>query len=71
MKSKTLSLKTIINEFDLKKKISYNSMEQLNKTDLLLLANKLIKNIPDPCNPKEHYQSFIIKEKQKTSKTSY
>ena len=71
MKSKTLSLKTIINEFDFQKKISYNSMKQLNKTDLLLLANKLIKNIPDPCNAKEHYQSFIIKEKQKTSKTSY
>ena len=69
MKSKTLSLKTIINKFDFQRKISYNSMKQLNKTDLLLLANKLIKNIP--CNPKEHYQSFIIKEKQKTSKTSY
>ena len=34
---------------------SYNSMKVLNKKDLLLLANKLIKNIPDPCNAKGHY----------------
>ena len=26
---------------------------------MLLLATKLIKEIPDPCNAKEHYQSFI------------
>ena len=34
------------------------------KKDLLLLANKSIKNIPDPYNVKQHYQ-----EKQKVSKT--
>ena len=34
---------------------SYNSMKVLNKKDLLLLANKLIKNIPDPRNAKGHY----------------
>ena len=28
----------------------------------LLLANKLMKNIPDPRNVKEHYKSFIIKK---------
>ena len=37
------------------KKISHNSMKHLNKKDLLLLANKLTKNIPDPGNAKEHY----------------
>ena len=34
---------------------SCNSMKVLNKKDLLLLANKLIKNIPDPRNAKGHY----------------
>ena len=29
----------------------------LRKADLLLLVNKLIEKIPDPCNAKEHYQS--------------
>ena len=29
---------------------------------MLLLATKLIKKIPDPCNAKEHYQSFIKKK---------
>ena len=27
-----------------------------------MLATKLIKEIPDPCNAKEHYQSFIKKK---------
>ena len=60
MKSKTLSLKTIINELDILKKSVIISMKRLNKKDLLLLTNKLIKKIPDPRNAKEHYQSFII-----------
>ena len=34
----------------------------------MLLANKLIKNIPDPRNPEEHYQSFIVKKKRKLVK---
>ena len=40
---------------------SYYSMKQVKKKkkkDLLLLANKLIENIPDPRNAKEHYQLF-------------
>ena len=43
------------------KRSSYYSMKRLKKKkkDLLSLANKLIENIPDPCNVKEHYQSFI------------
>ena len=52
------------------KKISYNSMKHLTKKDLLSLANKLIKNIPDPRNAKEHYQSFIIKKNRKSVKQS-
>ena len=43
MKSETLSLKITINELDFSKKINYNLMRRLNKRDLLLLANKLIK----------------------------
>ena len=35
--------------------------ETLEKKDLLLLAIKLIEKIPDPCNAKEHYQSFMKK----------
>ena len=35
-----------------------------------MLANKSIEKIPDPCNAKEHYQSFIKKgKKNKVSKT--
>ena len=35
-------------------KITYNSMKRLNKKDLLLIANKLIKNVPDPYNSEEY-----------------
>ena len=45
-------------------------MKPLKRKDLLLLANKLIEKIPDPCNAKEHYQSFFKKEKQKSVKQS-
>ena len=30
-----------------------------------MIANKLKENIPDPCNAKEHYKSFTIKENRK------
>ena len=40
-------------------------MKHLTKRDLLSLAKKLIKNIPDPRNAKEHHQSFIIKKNRK------
>ena len=43
-------------------------MKRLNKKDLLLLAEKLIKNIPDPPNAKEHYKPFTIKENRKSIK---
>ena len=32
------------------KERSYYSLKRLNKNDLLLLAKKLVKNTPDPCN---------------------
>ena len=61
MKSNNLSLKTIINDLNILNNFSYNSVKRLNKKDLLLLANNLIKNIPDPRNAIEHCQSFLIK----------
>ena len=60
MKSETLSLKTIMNRLDFLKKaiiIQYNAW----KKDLLL-ANKLLEKVPDPCNAKKHYQSFMRKK---------
>ena len=62
MKSETLSLKTKVN--------NYYSMRRLKKKDLLMLANKLIEKIPDPLNPKEHYQLFIKKKNKKSVKQS-
>ena len=35
-----------------------------------MLANKLIEKIPDLCNAKDHYQSFIRKKNTKTVKQS-
>ena len=40
----------------LSKEKSYSSLQRLKKERLLLFANKLIKNIADPCNAKEHYE---------------
>ena len=50
------------------KKNSYYSTKRLKKKDLLLLASKLIEKIPDPCNAKKHYQSFIGKKNTKSVK---
>ena len=33
-------------------------MKHLKRKDLLLLANTLIEQARDPCNAKEHYESF-------------
>ena len=35
-----------------------------------MLANKLIEKLPDLCNTKEHYQSFIRKKNTKSVKQS-
>ena len=64
MKSETLYLKTI----GFSKENSYYSIKLLKKKDLLLLTNKLIEKIPDPCNVKEHYQSFTRKKNTKSVK---
>ena len=40
------------------------------KRILLLLATLLIERIPDPCNTKDHYQSFIRKKNIKSVKQS-
>ena len=37
---------------------------------MLLFANKLIEQIPDSFNAKEHYQSFIRKKNTKSVKQS-
>ena len=53
---------------ELSKENSYYSMKCLKKKDLMLLANKLMENILEQHNAKEHHQSFIRK-KHKVSKT--
>ena len=45
-------------KYGFSKENSYYLMKRLKTKDLLLLANKLIEKIPDPCNVKEHYRSF-------------
>ena len=45
-------------------------MKHFTKRDLLSFSNKLIKNISDPRNAKDHYQSFIIKKNRKSVKQS-
>ena len=63
MKSETLSLKTIINALYFLKKavIQWNTWK---KKDLLSLANKSIEKVPNCCNAKEHYESFLRKKKE-------
>ena len=43
-------------------------MKLFKKERLLLLANKLIKNIPDLRNAKKHYESFLRKKNRKSVK---
>ena len=45
-------------------------MEHLKRKDLFLLANKLIENVPDPRNAKEHYESILRKKNRKSVKKS-
>ena len=53
------------------KQLLFNEMlKHLVKKDLLLLSNKLIEKIPDPCNAKQHYQSFTRKRNTKSVKQS-
>ena len=62
MNSETLSLKTIMNKLDLLKKKVNIQWNVWKKKDLLLLATKLIKRIPDPHIAKEQYQSLKQRE---------
>ena len=48
----------------------FYSMKPLKRKDLLLLANKLIQKVPDSCNAKEHYESFLRKKIRKSVKHS-
>ena len=68
MKSKTLSLKTIIKELDFLRETVIIQWNAWKKKDLLLLANKLIEKISDLHNFKEHYRSFIRKNPAKSVK---
>ena len=61
MKSKTLSLKTWI--FYAIQLLFNQSLEK--NTDLLL---QIDRKITDPCNAKEHYQSFVRKKNTKSVK---
>ena len=69
MKSKTLSLKTIIKKLEFLQKADLIN-ETFEEIEILLLANKLIEKIPDTDNVKEHYQSFIRKKNRKSVKKS-
>ena len=42
----------------------------LKRTDLLLLASKLIEKMPDPRNVKKHYESFLREKNRKSVKQS-
>ena len=44
--------------------------KSLEKKRLLLLANTLIEEVPDQCNAKEHYESFLRKKNRKSVKQS-
>ena len=41
-------------------------MKRLKIIDLLLLVNKLIANVPGPCNVNEYYDSFLRKKNKKS-----
>ena len=53
---------------ELSKEESYYPLKHLKKERLLLLANKLTKNIRDPRNAKEHYEWFLRKKNRKSVK---
>ena len=62
-------LKNNITFFEKGKQLLFN--ETLKEKDLLLLANKLIGKVPDSCNAKKHYQSFISKKNTKSEIITY
>ena len=62
-------MKTIMKELDFLKKKVIIYKKIWKKERLLLLANKLIKNIPDLCSAEKH-ESFWRKKKRKSGKQS-
>ena len=69
MKSEILTLKTIVNELDfLKKQLLFNETPEKKDLQLFAIVCKLTQKIPDLCNAKEHYQSFIRKKNTKSGK---
>ena len=52
------------------KESSYCSVKRLKRKDLLLLTSMLKGKVPDPCNAKEHYESFLEKKNRKSLKQS-
>ena len=71
MKSETSSLKITINKLEFwEKKKSYYSIKRLKRKDLLLLSNKSIENVHDPCNAKEHFESSLRKINKKSVRQS-
>ena len=60
---KTLSLETIITEGDFRKKI-FIIQWNIRKKWSTIVYNKIkyLKSIPDTCNAKEYYQSFLRKK---------
>ena len=58
IKSETLSLKTIREYLGFLRKTNVLQWNAWKKIAFLLVANKLIEKIPDPCNANEQYQSI-------------
>ena len=52
------------------KENSYYSTKHLKRKDLLLVANNLTENTPDPRNAKQHYESFLRQKKRASVKQS-
>ena len=67
---KNVIFESYYKRIEFSKEDSYYAMKRLKKKDLLLLANKLIEQIPDPRNAKKHYQSFMRKKNTKSVKQS-
>ena len=49
---------------------SYYSMKRLKRKDLLLFAHKLIGEVPNFRNAKQHYESYLRKQNRKSVKQS-
>ena len=58
--SKILSKKLLSTKRNYQENVSFNGKSE--RKDLQLFASKLIKKILDPCNAKEHHQSYLRKK---------